>query len=278
MYYFLRILSYIISSLSLNASRNAGKFIGRFFHRFYTYRKDEALKNIKKAMPEYSNKNTDKLIPKLYEHFGITFIEALRHNSMNFDRELTVENLSILDDTLALRKGVILLSGHFGNWELIPVWLAKKGYPLYCIIQRLKNKGANKFLFEHRSFTGAALLYRNTPFNELENVLEKGKILALASDQDFRKKGVFLDFFNIPSSTPKGAAVFHLKTGAPMIFTICYLNTNGKWHLKFDTIPTYKNDKVETIMQRYNHILENEIRKRPEQYFWFHRRWKTKPN
>ena len=142
----------------------------------------------------------------------------------------------------------------------------------------MKNKGANKFLFEHRSFTGAALLYRNTPFNELENVLEKGKILALASDQDFRKKGVFLDFFNIPSSTPKGAAVFHLKTGAPMIFTICYLNTNGKWHLKFDTIPTYKNDKVETIMQRYNHILENEIRKRPEQYFWFHRRWKTKPN
>ena len=109
-------------------------------------------------------------------------------------------------------------------------------------------------------------------------VLESGEILALVSDQDAKKRGVFVKYFNQQTSTPKGAARFHLENGAPIIFTICCQDKLNDYTIEFHPVKIATNATVESITQSYTSLLEEYVRRYPEQYFWFHRRWKTKPS
>ncbi len=137
-------------------------------------------------------------------------------------------------------------------------------YPVTAVAVKQKNHGSNNFFIELRSHFGMKHIYRKSSLDNMYNVLERGDILALVSDQDARKHGVFVNYFNRKTSTPKGAARFHLESGAPIIFTICYQNKPNDY-------------TIESITQIYTSLLEKHIRRFPEQYFWWHRRWKTKP-
>ena len=111
--------------------------------------------------------------------------------------------------------------------------------------------------------------------DSLYDVLNANEILGLVSDQDAKRKGVFVDFFNKPASTHKGAALFHLNTNASLIFGICVQKNIGQYQVEFIPINPDKKS-VEDITQLYTTIIEQSIKKYPEQYFWFHNRWKTK--
>ena len=111
--------------------------------------------------------------------------------------------------------------------------------------------------------------------DSLYEILNANKILGLVSDQDARGKGVFVDFFNKPASTHKGAALFHLNTNAALIFGICVQKDIEKYRVEFIPINP-KKKSTEDITQLYTTIIEQSIKKYPEQYFWFHNRWKTK--
>jgi KDO2-lipid IV(A) lauroyltransferase len=107
------------------------------------------------------------------------------------------------------------------------------------------------------------------------DILADNGILALVSDQDAKRKGVFVDFFGTQASTPKGAALFHQKSGAPLVFGVCIQIELHKYRIEFvPVIP--KSKSLQDITQAYTTIIEKMVRQYPEQYFWFHRRWKTK--
>ena len=122
--------------------------------------------------------------------------------------------------------------------------------------------GMGKDLFENSKT--AYELYNNA-----------NEILGLVSDQDAKRKGVFVNFFNKPASTHKGAALFHLNTNASLIFGICVQKNIGQYQVEFIPINPDKKS-VEDITQLYTSVIERSIKKYPEQYFWFHNRWKTK--
>lgn len=111
--------------------------------------------------------------------------------------------------------------------------------------------------------------------DSLYEVLDANEILGLVSDQDAKRKGVFVDFFNKPASTHKGAALFHLNTNASLIFGICVQKNIRQYQVEFIPINPDKKS-VEDITQLYTSVIEQSIKKYPEQYFWFHNRWKTK--
>ena len=111
--------------------------------------------------------------------------------------------------------------------------------------------------------------------DSLYGVLNANEILGLVSDQDAKRKGVFVDFFDKPASTHKGAALFHLNTNASLIFGICVQKNIGHYQVEFIPINPDKKS-VEDITQLYTSVIEQSIKKYPEQYFWFHNRWKTK--
>ena len=109
------------------------------------------------------------------------------------------------------------------------------------------------------------------------DVLAQNRILGLVSDQDAKQRGVFVDFFGVPASTPKGAALFHLKSQAPIMLGACV--QTGFQRYRIELVPVIaSNQNVKDITQAYTTLLEKFIRQFPEQYFWFHRRWKTKLN
>ena len=108
------------------------------------------------------------------------------------------------------------------------------------------------------------------------NVLSSNGILGLVSDQDAKKTGIFIKFFGKKASTSKGAALFHINTNAPIIVALCNQLNYKKYNINFKPI-TLENKTVKNITQKYTKVLESQIIKYPEQYFWFHKRWKTKP-
>jgi KDO2-lipid IV(A) lauroyltransferase len=107
------------------------------------------------------------------------------------------------------------------------------------------------------------------------DVLSQNGILGLVSDQDAKKSGVFVNFFGKKASTSKGAALFHINNKSPIIIALCNKNSFKNYKINFIPIDTSKKS-VQEITQTYTTILEQNIIKSPEQYFWFHRRWKTK--
>jgi KDO2-lipid IV(A) lauroyltransferase len=108
-------------------------------------------------------------------------------------------------------------------------------------------------------------------------VVSEGGILGLAADQDARKSGVFVNFLGRPASAFRGPAVFHLKTGAPLILALCRMDKQSRYHISFERLQVTQEDSVETITQKIASKLEEAVFENPEQYFWFHRRWKTQP-
>jgi len=277
-YHSLRFLSAILSHISDHTAASFGSRIGTFAYHYFPVRKKEAQNHLKIAFPDWTDSYHERMLKRVYNHFGQIFVDALRLDSINTEVLITVENIHLIDRALADGKGLIGLSGHFGNWEMIAIWFARKGYQFYPVIRSQKNRGADRFFMQLRRRIGTFPLYTRTSPQEIIHILRKGKIVALVSDQDARRRGVFVRFFGMSTSTPKGAAIFHLKTGAPLIMAFCYRKGDGTYHLRFEQIPVEveEGDPVTIITQRFTSRLEDEIRKRPEQYFWFHRRWKTK--
>ena len=99
--------------------------------------------------------------------------------------------------------------------------------------------------------------------------------MILASDQDAKRKGVFVEFFGHPASTPKGAAIFHLRTGAPIVFSVANREPDGSISISFSPIEVNSDPSVESITQSYTNMLETKVREYPDHYFWFHQKWKT---
>jgi KDO2-lipid IV(A) lauroyltransferase len=193
------------------------------------------------------------------------------------DIEFDVHGREVLDNAFEKGKGIVFISGHIGAWELLSAWLGTNGYPTTVVIAKQKNRGSNQFIIEHRGQFGMKYVYRRSSIDEMYAILKRNESLALASDQDAGKRGVFVNFFNKKASTPKGAARFYQNSNCSLIFTLCNKIGINRFKIEFVPIVPEEGATIESITQSFTNILEDYIRKYPEQYFWFHRRWKTQP-
>ena len=165
-------------------------------------------------------------------------------------------------------KGIIMITGHFGSWEVLGKWLGDYAELFVGIAFRQKNIGAHRFFIEQRELSNTKHIFKRESFDKMYDVLKQNGILGLVSDQDAGRRGVFVNFFGIPASTPKGVALFHVNEKSPMIFATCVQEGLLKYKIEF--VPISCSEKtIKSITQEYTQILENYIRKHPEQYFWF---------
>lgn len=277
-YHVLKSFGKILRSLTSKNRHIISQNIASILYNFIPKRKETAINNIRIAFPNKSSIEVNQILKNCYQFFSYNFIQFMAFPPKYDSLEIKVDGRKILNDALKNDKGVILISAHFGAWEVLGHWFGVNDYPLRGVAQKQKNRGANKFFEEKRKLSGISQVYRKTNIEMLYEVLHQKEILGLVSDQDAKQKGVFVDFFNKPASTHKGAALFHQRTNAPMIFGVCLQNQFNKYKIKITAIESEKNT-VKTITQNYTSALETLIKKYPEQYFWFHKRWKTKePN
>ena len=249
--------------------------ISSILFNYIPKRKNTALKNLKIAFPHKSDEWINTTLKKCYKFFTYNFLQFLAFPFNPNSIKIKVVGKKYLNNAINRKSGTVLVSAHLGSWEILGHWFGINNFPLVGIAQKQKNKGANLFFEEKRQLSGVKQIYRKSNMGSLYEILNANKILGLVSDQDARGKGVFVDFFNEPASTHKGAALFHLNTNASLIFGICVQKNIEEYLVEF--IPVNPNKKsAKDITQLYTTIIEQSIKKYPEQYFWFHNRWKTK--
>jgi len=275
-YHFLSFISNLVTKLSLRTQIIISQHIASVLYYYIPKRKNVAIKNIKTAFPECSDIWVANTLKKCYKFFAYNFIQFLALPKSTDSIKIQINGQTALDNAIEQEKGVILISSHFGPWEILGHWLGVNNYQLRGVAHKQKNKGANRFFEEKRQLSGIKHIYRKVGVDVLYNILEEKKILGLVSDQDAKDKGIFINFFNKPASTHKGAAIFHLNTNAPMIYGICIQTGFQEYKIELIPITSVKNT-MEDITQEYTLTLERIIQKYPEQYFWFHNRWKTTP-
>ena len=274
-YQFLQFLSRHLNNIDKRRRFFYVNVLAGFVYKFIPIRKKVALKNIKIAFPKQNLKWAKKVLKGSYRIVIKNFIDFLSIPAIVEESNFKIKNLKILEDALNKNKGVILVTGHFGLWEKWGAWLGKNGYQTCGIIQKQSNKGSDLFFREKRESYGMNQIYKRSPLNKAYEVLKENKILILASDQDAKHKGVIVNFFENETSVPKGAALFHLKTKAPIIFSVGTLDDEGKMTIVFESLNIGDNPSVESITQEYTKMLEIKILNHPDHYFWFHKKWKS---
>jgi len=266
----------VLRKLTLKNQLIISQHIASILFHYIPKRKSLAMDNIKIAFPDKSNKWINNTLKNCYKFLSFNLIQFLAFPESTNSIKIQINGQEELDKAFEEEKGVILISAHFGAWEILGHWLGLNNYPLRGIAQRQTNKGVNKFFEEKRQLSGIKHVYRKTGMDVLYNVLNENKMLGLVSDQDAKNKGIFVNFFNKPASTHKGAAIFHLNSKSPMIFGVCIQTGFQEYEIQFIPISTF-NNTVEGITQEYTLTIEKFIKKYPEQNFWFHNRWKTTP-
>lgn len=275
-YRLLHVISMRMRRLSNQSRSRLANQLGALAFNYIPIRKKQAFQNIKLAFPNKSDAWIYNVLKGAYRLVGSNFLEFMAlprsYELLNF----RIENQHIIDKASQQGKGVLIITGHFGLWEILGSWLGKNDYPVWGIIQRQGNHGADVFFKELRESYGMKHLYRKSSLDNMYKLLKENNMLILASDQDAKKRGVFVKFFGQPSSTPKGSAIFHLRSGAPMVFSVAHREEDGTIVISFSKIELNGSPSIETITQTYTNLLEQKVREHPDHYFWFHRKWKTK--
>ncbi len=250
--------------------------LAQLFYNHLVIRQKEARKNIAIAFPRYSEARRELILKNSYIFFIRNTMQFLSFPKGFQNAHITVNGKEYLDKALTKKKGVILVTGHFGVWEIMLAWFGLNQYSMLVVGQKQKNSGADTFVNQLRENTGIKMIPRKSSLEFMYEALARNNILTLASDQDAKKRGIFVKFFSLPASTPKGAGRFHLEYGSPLIFVTCHLERPNNHVVDILPIPTDSNSNIASITQSFTLMLENIITAYPEQYFWFHRRWKTK--
>ena len=279
MYYTLRTITILLALIPRRLALQLGRVLGTLIYYFKPIKKTIAKKNIKLSFPNLTNAESEKIIKNCYKHFGMVLIDFLRIPTLNKDN---IHNIFSFDDQsiklLKSHDGGIIMTGHLGNWEMFIPGFGLNDFPMSIVTQTQKNKSADKFLRWIRKVKNTQLIPKKTSKDLMEKVLIEKHFLGLASDQNAGPYGIEVPFFNSMVSIPKGAGYFHIKTKKSILVGFCILNKSFKYELKFikvdeKIINDDKNDLIYNINEYFSKLLEIEIKKYPEQYFWFHRKW-----
>jgi KDO2-lipid IV(A) lauroyltransferase len=221
-----------------------------------------------------------------YESIGRTFIEtAVLPGASREDilaRFETVDGWAHLDAALAHGKGVIVVTGHLGNWELGGAYLAARGVPIDVVARGMANPLMEAYATSTRREIGMEVVHDQQAVRQTPRALREGHVVAMVSDHDaLGLASTFVPFFGRPAKTPRGPAVFALRLGVPLLFITPVRAPSGRYALRIEPVPVAETGDreadVDAIVLTYTRILERYIREYPAQYFWQHRRWRRQP-
>ena len=263
-----------------------GAALGRAGYRPLGIRRAVVLEQIAAAFPEWSAERVHAVAVASYASLGRTTIEAALLPALGADgvRGLfaDVESWEVLDAARAEGRGVILVTGHLGNWEVGGAYIAVRGVPIDGIARQQENPLFDHFLTRTRERLGLRVVWDGEAVRRTPRALHAGHVVAFLVDQGAAGlASTWVPFFGRLAKTPRGPAVFALRLGAPIVFGAALRRPDGRFRLVFERVPVAptgdRERDIETIVAAYTATLERWVRQIPEQYFWQHRRWKYPP-
>lgn len=239
--------------------------------------------NLKTIFPDKSEKEINRMMFSLFRNFAKYLVDFFRFSRLDREyikRNIYLENTDYLDEAIKRGKGGIILSAHLGNWELGGVVTALLEYPFWAVVLPHKHKKVDDFFNYQRQIKGVNVIPLGKAARQCLKVLKENKILAVVADRDFTAKGQVLDLFGKPTFFPEGAAVFALKTGALIVPGFMTRNENDTFTLRFekpmDFSPKngdYTEEDIKAVITEYKKVIEEYIRKYPEQWYMFRKFW-----
>lgn len=287
-YLAVRVVVCVLQILSLEQGKRLARGLAWLLHRLDRRHRLVALDNLQHAFgDELSEGARADMVRAVYVHFCTMLVEMVQLPRLmhvtTWHRYLSRSmNGKLLEAFLTCRP-TLIVTGHFGNWEMSGYALALFGFETYAIARTLDNPYLDRFLRQFREKTGQHILAKHGEFERIQEVLAKGGILATLGDQDAGQRGQFVPFFGRPASTHKAVALLALQYNVQLV-VVCMprIGSPPQYHIvveEFIDPQEYagRRDAVAALTERFTAALERLIRLAPEQYFWLHRRWKHQP-
>jgi KDO2-lipid IV(A) lauroyltransferase len=272
--------------MSWRRAGDLGARLGRLAHRPLGIRRGVVERQIAAAFPELGRRGVLRVARDAYEHLGRVSIEAALLPSLGPGRVLDLfdgaDGWEHVEQAMAAGRGLIIVAGHLGNWELAGSYCAARGMPLDVIARRMANPLFDRYVTETRSRLGMVVVHDGDAVRRTPRALREGRAVAFLADQGvLGLASTYVPFFGRPAKTPRGPAVFALRFKVPVLFGVALRQPSGLYRMAFEPVPVApsgdRERDTDAIVASYTATLERWVRKAPEQYFWHHRRWKRQP-
>lgn len=278
-------LSKFFSGLPLPVALALGRGLGWFYGTVIRHHRRDAVEALRFSFPEKSETDRSRIIKRMYQNLGMNAVEELRMASVDntyLGNNIIWEGESHARTVLEAGKGMLVLTAHLGNFDLLCTIAPKFNYPTTIITKNIKNNAINTLWMEARSRFGLKFVPAHNSYRQCLSALRRNEIVGFILDQNMiNTEGVFVNFFGRPACTSPGLAYMAAQSGAGVVPVFMIRLDKGRHLVKIMPAlplpPDRKPETIEKFTQLYTSVIEDMVRHYPEQWIWVHRRWKTKP-
>ncbi|WP_459922334.1 lysophospholipid acyltransferase family protein [Desulfatiferula olefinivorans] len=263
------------------------RHVGRLAFLFAVRERNNAISHLTLAFGrEKHSDEIRRLAKKVFLTLSACAADAVRLPLMvkdgSIDRLVTLENFHYFKDAVNQGRGVIIMTGHYGNWELMGTWVVRHGYPIKVVAKKSYDPRLDKLIVGYRNEAGYANTARGNAATSVVEGLMNGETYGLLFDLDTKVKGVFVDFFGRPAHTATVPALLSMKLKVPIVPMFIRLTEDYRYVITCLEPPVFADTGDEEKDVRHNTLIcskiyEQVIRAHPEQWIWMHRRWKKQP-
>jgi KDO2-lipid IV(A) lauroyltransferase len=287
---FLATLLRLVGLIPLRPALHLGGFLGGLAYRLLGATRRLALSHLALAFPEKSEAEREAIVRQMFVNLGRSAAELASIRSFNDRLEgyMELQGREVLQAAVARRQGVVFVTGHLGNWELMARLVARVGAPVSAVAKRGGDARLMALIEAWRLEGGVTTLWREDPSTAraLLRTFKEGKVLGILVDQDTRVQGIWVPFFGRPAFTPRAPADLALRTGAPVLVGTSHRKGPRAGdgfvfeisEIAYDPRPADKEAEVIRITAACQAALEDAIRRYPSDWVWMHERWKTQPS
>jgi len=264
--------------------RACGRYLGSALAFFLSGLRKQAEFQIQERLPSYGKVESRVLVRDMFKHIGYNTVETIRLFSMTPEKRMAMVDAEGIDQFRSIfkrGKGLIAVTGHIGCWELLAAYFSDLGFPVNVVARRRSNKAIGQKITDLRSSYGVVELDRESDGRKMFRALKRGEVVAMLVDQDTRVDGMFSPFLGKLAHTPTGHARLAYRTGAPLVVLSIHRRRSGRHvitvHEEIDRPEGDEAEVVAAIVHKCNELLSSIIQSFPDQWIWFHRRWRRRP-
>lgn len=273
----------LVQPMSFATADRFGARLGSIAHALLPSRRRIAFDNLKQGMGDsLSDDAIEAIVKRVFENIGRTMVEFARLGQVTPEtaRQFIIGDVTAdLDRVIEEGRGAVIVTGHFGNWEMAGAYLSSRGYPVDYLVGTQHNKKVDEMFIGFRKQLNVGIISVKKSIRSIFKALRSNRLVALVSDQHDPGGGVILEFFGRRAATPKGPAAFAVKAGCPIL---AYMTRRERYdrHVVMACPPIYpprsddEEKDMETMTVAYTKFFEDCIRQYPDQWMWTHRRWK----
>ena len=277
----------ILGLLPRPLARGAGIFLAQLVYFLHVRLRRVGMRNLELAFPEKSRGERAKILRGEFTSLGRQLAEVCqfpRYTLKNVNNVIMYDGFENYEKAFARKKGVLFLTAHFGGWELSAFAHSMHGHPMHIVMRHMDNIYLDRLIRSYRTMHGNTTVDKDEFVRGLLEAMRNGEVVGILMDTNMTPpQGIFVNFFDIPACTASGLARIALRTDAAVVpgFTI-WDPALRKYRLRFDPavnlVRTGDNEAdIVANTQIFTKIIEDYVRKYPEQWLWVHRRWKTRP-